>query len=204
MSDVPTSADNGMDLAAASAAGWSLHDIEWESKAERAAALAWKGELEAAAVIWHELTALARDAFPANDPRLGTSLANTAFALRARGGGGGAAARPLFDEARRIWDGSWHWVQQIKPDQRARSSMFHLRMEGRHRETYKAYARKQLEDRAEAARGVVVALAEGKPPPGDGLPRWRAEKPPIYGDSRKFLSACFLLVSVPAETGDVT
>lgn len=193
MSDEPTSAP---DFAAARAAGWSSGDLEWEAKAEQAAQLDRDGAAEQAAALWHQALTLAQSDFAENDPRLGTSLANVALAER-RAGRAPAAAQH-FAAARRIWDASAFWVDSLAPERRARSSLFHLRMEARHRETYDANFRRRLHRFAEEARENLRALEQDEPPPHRGVERWRAEKPGHYGESRKLLAAC-LLLAVPGS-----
>ena len=197
MSDAPTSAVDRLDLKAAAAAGWDSAEVEWEAKQERAAALALEGGLAEATEIWRPALALARDSFDRSDPRLGTSLANLAYGLREAGDP--SSATPLFQEAKRCWDASWTWVNQLRIEPRARSSLYHLRMELRHREQYEANARKRLEAFAAEARNAVTALAEGGPPPARGFQRWRSEKPPLFNDPRKLLAACLLLATHSAE-----
>ena len=198
MSDAPTSAVDTLDLAAARAAGWSMAEIEWEVKCERAALLAEEGRPDEAAALWRKSLELARDDFSEDDPRLGTSLANAALALRQAGNG--AAAAQLFAEAHRVWEASPQWIAEIALEPRARSSLFHLRMEARHRDKYDATMRERLSRFAEETREHLRALAEGRPSTWRGLARWRAEKPPTYGERRKFMAACLLLASArPSE-----
>ncbi len=196
MSDAPTSAGDRLDLGAAIAAGWDKREVAWEARQERAAALACQGQFEAAMPLCREALALARETFEANDPRLGTSLANLATLLKLQGDG--AAARPLFEEARRCWDGSWVWIAGLRIERKGRSSLYHLRLEARHWEQYEANARERLKRFADEARLAVGVLADGGPPPARGFERWRGEKPPSFTDSRKLLAACLLLVCAPA------
>ena len=150
MSDAPTLAVDTLDLAAAQAAGWSMADVEWEVKCERAALLAEEGRPDEAAALWREVLELARANFSEDDPRLGTSLANAALALRDRGDK--AAAATLFSQAARIWDASPQWIAEVALEARARSSLFHLRMEARHRDKYDATMRERLTRFAEETR----------------------------------------------------
>ncbi len=196
MSDASTSVPDKLDFAAALAAGWSLEDLEWEVKQERAADFAHAGDLEQAAPLWAACLELARAHFKADDPRLGTSLANAAYGAQQAQGGSAAAA--TYQEALQVWTGFENWIQAMPLEQRARSSLFHLRMEMLHRDKYAATARERLRRFGEESCGAIADLAAGKPPPTRGLERWRAEKPAIFGETRKFLSACLLLVSRPS------
>lgn len=196
MSDAPTSAVDRLDLKAALAAGWDSAEIEWETHQERAAELAQAGNLEAAIPHWRHALAIARDSFGPGDPRLGTSLANLAYGLRETGED--SAAVPLFEEAKRSWDASWNWINQLRITPRARSSLYHLRMELRHRDQYEANIRKRLEAFATEARAAVDSLAAGGAAPSRTYRRWYSEKPPLFNDPRKLLAACLLLVSAAA------
>lgn len=195
MSEKPTSADDNLDLSEALKAGWSPDEVAWELRQEAAAQAAYDGDIEKALPLWRDALALARKTFGSDDPRLGTSLANMAFALRKTGRA--EAAGPLFEEARQVWDASFAWVEGLKLERRARSSLFHLRMESLHRDKYEAHYRERLRRFAAEARSAVTAMAEGGPQPERCLPRWRSEKPPAFWDSRKLLAACLLLVSRP-------
>ena len=193
MSGAPTSAVDKLDLAAAQAAGWSMAEVEWEVKCERAALLAEEGRPSEAADLWREVLELARANFADNDPRLGTSLANAGLVLQNEGNK--AAAALLFAEAARIWDANPQWIAEMALEPRARSSLFHLRMEARHRDNYDATMRERLTRFADEARNHLHALSEGRAPAWRGLARWRAEKPPTYGERRKFMAACLLLAA---------
>ncbi|MEM7222027.1 MAG: hypothetical protein AAF495_03550 [Pseudomonadota bacterium] len=195
MSGVPTLEDDKLDLAAAKAAGWSSEDLEWEIKQERAAAHLRAQDLTQAGNFWQDGLELARAHFAENDPRLGTSLANAAYGLRAAGNNSLADSR--FAESLRVWSGYGLWIQAMPLDQRARSSLFHLRMELKHRDQYEKTARERLRRFGEESHKAIVELAAGGPPLLRGLERWRAEKPATFSERRKFLSACLLLVSRP-------
>lgn len=197
MSDAPISAVDQLDLRAALAAGWAPAEVEWETQQESAAALLQAGRRDEAIVQWRQALAIARDSFHPGDPRLGTSLANLAYGLRTTNESD--AAVPLFEEAKRCWDASWHWVNQVQIAPRARNSLYHLRMELRHRDQYEANARKRLEAFSAEAREAVTHLASGGPPPPRTYQRWRSEKPPRFNDSRKLLAACLLLVAATEE-----
>lgn len=213
MSDVPISgpdepgaageaadarSDAAPDFAAAKAAGWSAADLEWEAKAEAATRLRLEGEQAAAEALWVALLALARAQFSAKDPRLATSLANLAAA---RGDAGGSAQ---FAEARRIWDASGFWIEAMALTRRARSSLFHLRLEAKHKARYDAQVRQRLLRFAGETRENLQALEAARPAPHRGWPRWRAEKPARYGEERKFLAACLLLTAIERSDAEIS
>ena len=185
--------DSGLDPTALAAAGWSHMELTWEFKQESAAALAAEGLHDDAACLWADALFIARTNFANNDPRLATSLANHGFALRRCGDM--EIARDLFAEALRVWDSSAPWIDSLNIESKARSSLFHLRLEVRHREAYKKTARARLHRFAGEARAAVSALAAGEKPEKDGFSRWKAEKPAIYCDSRKLLAAALLVAS---------
>jgi len=192
MSAKPTSAVKPLDPSAAASAGWSAEEIRWEALAEQAAAHAVAGRMGEAMPLWAEALYLARTAFAANDPRLATSIANHAHALRL--GGDAALAADLFREALAIWDASPPWVAGLRIERRARSSLYHLRMEAKHWKTYEATARKRLAAFAAEGRAAVAALAEDGPAGSRGLARWWSEKPSGFTDGRKLLAAALLII----------
>ena len=82
-------------------------------------------------------------------------------------------------------------AMQIAP--RARSSLFHLRMEARHRDTYHANMRKRLTAIAGETAGSLANMAAGKAPAHRLYSRWLGERPSVHDDTRKILSACLLI-----------
>lgn len=181
------------DLFAAVAAGWSEAEVTWELKQESAAALAAEGGYDEAAPLWAEALYLAQMNFAKDDPRLATSLANHAFALRRRGDE--KSARELFEQSQRVWGSSALWIDALNIESKARSSLFHLRLEVLHRDAYTKTARTRLHRFAAEARAAVAALADGTTPEKSGFSRWKGEKPPTYSDSRKLMAAALLVAS---------
>ena len=200
MCDAPTSGDDKLEFAAAQAAGWSSEDLEWEITQECAAKCMDEGDVTGALGYWKTGLSLARSHFSLDDPRFGTSLANWAFGLRTEGHD--RAAATCFAESLKVWSTYGLWVQAMPLEQRARSSLFHLRMELRHREQYDRSARERLQRFGEEAHKAIVDLAAGMAPWSRGYSRWRAEKPATFGERRKFLSACLLLVSRSSRQSD--
>ena len=172
-------------------AAWHAEDTEWEIKQESAAACCAANDRDGAARLWGEALFLAREHFEPHDARLATSVANHAVGLC--WSGRGAAAGVLFDEAMSIWEASGAWVERLKPEQRARSSLYHLRMEGRHRPTYDKLARDRLVAAWEDGRKALAALARGEATGHVPVERWRREKPPTLSDPRKLIAAVCLI-----------
>lgn len=172
-------------LTAAQAAGWCVADLEWECRQETAATFAVAGDRRDAERYWRECLTLAQSHFSADDPRLGTSLANVA-AIPDH-----ADAKKLLATAKEIWQLSPLWIDKMRVEQRARSSLHHLRLERHNHRVYQSNARRQLQDIAAMARALLAG--EIRRTMGEQLAQWRKEKPPVFGDSRKLLSAGFLL-----------
>lgn len=126
---------------------------------------------------------LARD-----DPRFACGLANAAAAARHRG-------RIRVAERRRqragaLWREVPAWIEGVRPALRGRSSLFHLRMAKRHAEAWRENLRARLREQVEEARACLAAGA--LEPPGTPC-RWVRERPPVFDDTRKLSSACFLM-----------
>ena len=173
---------------------WTQADQDWEALQEQAAEHAVAGRLDEAATLWAEALYLARQSFVAQDPRLAASIANHAFALRRKGDAAGAGR--LFEEAGRVWDSSAPWIWSIRIERKARSSLYHLRMEAKHWKTYEATKRKRLQSFADEGRAAIAALAADKPADSRGVSRWWPEKTPYPSDSRKLLAAALLTVRI--------
>lgn len=192
MSGKPTSGADVAPFGGPDGGRWPAAELDWEAKQERAAELAKQGCIDDAMPLWAEALSTARRTFARNDPRLAASIANHAFALRRKGDDD--TARSLFHEALLIWDASAPWLDALKIERTARSSLFHLRMEARHWDTYEANARTRLRRFAEEGRTAIARLAEGAPGGSRGLDRWRAEKTATQRDARKLLAAALLVV----------
>ncbi|MGF1608524.1 MAG: hypothetical protein ACFCUQ_03955 [Kiloniellales bacterium] len=175
------------DPLALAAAGWRAEDLQWERLQERAAS----APDEQAAPLWAEALRLARANFAANDPRLAASLANQAVALRRAGDD--SLAGDLLDEALRIWDAAPAWIESMKPERRARSSTFHLRLESKHRGGYEQFSRERYQALAAEGRAATLALKTRATSDDDRLARWRKDKPAGFTDGRKLMAAALLI-----------
>ena len=181
-------------------AGWTESDPAWEAAAEGAAeAIVRKDSTCAKDEACHALQ-LARSDFDPGDPRLGTSLANYGLCLRfARDAGSHEA---LFREAHDVWRRADAWIARMDAPRVARSSLFHMRMEARHREIYRERWLKRWKEMADEATARVAALSDPADMQAstatDALARWRRECPAMLNDTRKLMAAAFLLLAPPA------
>lgn len=183
-------------MAQALAAGWRRVDLRWE-RLQEAAHQAWRaGETARAGRRWRRAALIARWRFRSGDPRRATSLANLGFALRFSGRE--AAARRRYAAARALWAAVPDWIETLGIAGRARSSLFHLRMEARHRETYHANMRKRFQAFAAETAEALAELEQGRPSPHRLYGRWRAEKPGVFDDTRIFLAAALMVASPEA------
>jgi len=176
-------------------AGWSRDDVDWEAEAAaHCEALARGSEADARARSGGCLFR-ARERFAANDPRLATSLANHAASLARQGD---AAAASLWQEAASAWPRSRTWIASMSAPRVARSSLFHMRMEQRHRATYEDRWRVKWHDLAEEARTRLFAADPAGPADAASaaaaLARWQRERPAMLNDTRKLMAAVLLLL----------
>ncbi|MEC5322225.1 hypothetical protein VQ044_17565 [Aurantimonas sp. C2-5-R2] len=176
---------------AARAAGWRRADLRWERLQEDAEA-AWRsGDADQAIRLWRRARRLAFWRFRRSDPRYATSLANAALAERLSGQE--ARAHRLYARARGLWSGADSFIAGMRIARRARSSLFHLRMEAKHWDTYQQSTRTRMKAFAREAAEALAALERGEPPVCRLHDRWRAEKLPVFDDPRKFLAAALMI-----------
>lgn len=177
------------------AAGWKRADLDWEEEAAGLCeALAVGDEAEAKAHAGRCLF-MARETFGGDDPRLATSLANYARCLAAEGD---PTAEALWQEARRRWPRARSWIASMAAPRVARSSLFHMRMEQRHRATYEERWRIKWHELAQDAEARLEACETARPidreAAGGALERWRRERPAMLNDTRKLMAAVLLLL----------
>ncbi len=181
------------------AAGWAEADLAWEHETEHAAEAMAQGAADRAKAAAGRALQIARESFSATDPRLGTSLANFAVCLHLSGDTNGVAS--LLRQALETWRGTGPWIDSMDAPRVARSSLFHMRMEVLHRETYRARWRIRWQEIAAETKARLAALNEAlAPSPATGaeaLARWRRERPAMLNDTRKLMAAAFLLLAPP-------
>jgi hypothetical protein len=178
-------------------AGWSEADLAWETTAERTAEAVAREDPTMAKDAAGDALQLARANFPSNDPRLGTSLANYGVCLSLSGQSEGSMF--LWREGLNVWRQSHGWIAHMEAPRMARSSLFHMRMEARHRSTYRSrWQERWREIAAEAtARSEALIVSRGAPvvAAADAFARWRRERPAMLKDTRKLMAAAFLLLA---------
>jgi len=196
--ETPISAPNARTLAALAKGGWDRNDWVWEKHTERAAdRFAETGDPVRASADWRAALAIARTHFPAHDPRLACGLANHATGIAAANGG--VTAHKLLAEAVRVWRNATVWVATMRLDATARSSIYHLRMELRHRDTFRRQQRDRLLamlSAGESATRARLAHPTAIPGPPD-LDAWAVDAPAGYSDTRKLAGAVYLLAGAP-------
>ena len=177
------------------AAGWIPEELEWESEAEAAMACLAAEDVAEAGARFARMVRIAHANFGGEDPRLGTSLANHGAVLVASGQAevSGLSIR----DARRIWRDCDAWIAKMTAPRVARSSLFHMRMEQRHRGEYEARWRVKWAELSAEARervgeeGALALLSAAEA--GERLARWRRERPAMLNDTRKLMGAVILL-----------
>ena len=184
-------------------AGWREEDLAWEATAERTADAAAKEDNIGAKDEAGEALRLARATFEPIDPRLGTSLANFGICLSLAGDKQGFSS--LIEKALESWRGATLWIARMEAPRVARSSLFHLRMETLHRDTYRTLWRKRWNEIAADATKRLSALNANEvsivAPESDVTELWRRERPAMLNDTRKLIAAASLLLAPPVKDG---
>jgi hypothetical protein len=169
-------------------AGWPIEAWVWEQMMAAAMGDLMAGDRAAARNGFADAQALAERALPAEDLRRLTAAADLALLH-------GNAAELAALAGR--WEAGETWVEALQLQARARSSLFHLRLEAKHRGGYQPVQRRRhrklwldgairLADRAEAGVGAEDARR--------ALTRWRAAAATTgFVDARKLLAASLLL-----------
>ena len=182
-----------------SEAGAQPWELRWEALQEAAHAAHGAGDPAGAARLWRRAWRIAFWRMARRDPRYAASLANRGFAARLGGGNPGRAYR----RAAARWASVPEWIEGMEIARRARSSLFHLRLEARHADTYRENSMKRYRAFAAEAQKTLEALRDGGTVDRPPIRRWKGEKPPLFDDTRRLLAAC-LMIAVPlppAEPG---
>ena len=185
---------------AARSAGWRRSDVLWERWQECGNAAWANGDVSLARRRFLFAWYLARLFFRRGDPRIATSIANVGF-IAMEAGRFGRASRH-YAHARRLWADVPEVIDGIEFRPRVRSSLFHLRMETRHRKTYEANMRVRVAGFVTEAGQALEAAEAGAPSPHRLYDRWRGERPAVFDDSRKLLGAVLLICARQQESPD--
>jgi hypothetical protein len=180
-------------MRAALKAGWRRPDLWWERLQEAGNRALAEGRQEEAIRSFCRAHWISRFLFARDDPRRATGFANAAFAARLEGAERKAAHG--YATACRLWADVPGTLDDMRIQPRARSSLFHLRMEVKHWDTYRANMKTRLGNFVRETDEALAALARREHSPHRLYARWRGEKPSVFDDARKLLSACLLLAS---------
>jgi len=111
------------------------------------------GRFAAAAEGWESAHSLAQG-FDDRDPRLAGSLNNLAIAFRIKKDFEQAAR--CYRNALENWESASLWIDRMRLTQRARSSLFHLRLESKHRKKYDDIARRNYQKLLSAGQAATL------------------------------------------------
>ncbi len=174
-------------------AGWRWSDLLWESLMETANNAWAEGDRAGAERGFRRARRVSGLTFATGDPRRMTALLN--LAILAQASGHSARAKRLYRRALPVWGSTISpAIARMEIAPRARSSLFHLRMEARYRQTYHDNFRLRVSKIADEVRETLEQLALGKAPGCRLYARWRGERPNVYDDTRKVLGACLLII----------
>jgi hypothetical protein len=183
-------------------AGWRESDLAWEEAAERTAQALSENDYTRAKEQAGQALRIAREDFEPIDPRLGTSFANYGLCLGLAGDSEGVAS--LFLKGLETWRATGPWIARMEAPRVARSSLFHMRMEALHRDTYRARWQQRWQEIAAEAKTRLEALtvADGTiaAPTHDPVALWHRERPAMLNDTRKLMAAACLLLAPPRNS----
>ena len=86
------------------------------------------------------------------------------------------------------------WIDALRPERRARSSTFHLRLQAKHRGAYDRFSKERYAALRQEAQAFFQSLRRGRKPRSRTV--WHAgdrERPAGFTDMRKLLGAVLLL-----------
>ena len=165
MCERPTSVDETRLSAAADGDELATGDeLAWEALSHEAMLAHQNGRCNDAIILWRRAASLTQH-FAADDPRRAATLSNlaTADALSDQL----ERAEEGFRAAGRAWEAARSWTMNMAVTGTARSSLFHHRLEMKHRDQYKSHLRSrfcQSIDAGDAAsafnHGVVLTCLD--------------------------------------------
>ncbi len=129
-------------------------EIEWMDLSVAASLALRLGHKQQALSAWRSAHALS-DQFDENDPRHATSVNNLAVSYHLDADL--SQAERTFNRAMSLWRSAEKWTACMQLPARARSSLFHLRLEQRHREHYDQQSR--LDHKNHLLAGCAATLS---------------------------------------------
>ena len=119
------------------------------------------------------------------------SLTNHAEGLRQSGQND--LAEQLLNEALLVWGASGPWIESLKPEVRAKSSMYHFRLETRYPGQYDHFSLERYRALAQEGCEATKNRKDGGSPMPNRWTAWQEKKPPGFNDLRKLLAAVLLI-----------
>lgn len=172
-------------------AGWTPEELYWEELSESALALP---PFEARA-FWREAAQAATLYLEADDARQATSLANLALAEELEGNE--SEAKALLQEAQVRWLRAGPWVGRLKPERRARSSLFHFRLMRKHEGGYDQWSKTRYATLYAKGQEALNERLEASYKSLDAVQAWQEAKPAGFEDARRLLAAVHLIAPDP-------
>ncbi len=168
--------------------GWTRADLMWERLMEAGNEAYCAGRMSRAARLFFCADALARGRFAPADLRRATAPAARAMVRLAQG----KDASALLALAHKGWQVAPAAVADMEIRPRIRSSLFHLRLEAKHRGQYQDNLRLRL-GRITDETGETLAQMSSGAVHHRHFSRWRGEKPTVFDGTRKVLAAALLI-----------
>jgi hypothetical protein len=173
-------------------AGWSRADLVWERLME-AANQSWVNKnTKKSARLFRQAALVARLFFDRTDLRRATTAINLAIIQITKDHMG--RATEYQNTALKIWPEAPNVIRDMTVAPRARSSLYHLRMETLHRDTFHDNMRIRFNRFAAETAETLQGLTEQSKSKHRHFARWRGERPSVYDDTRKILGACLLII----------
>ncbi|MEQ8653056.1 MAG: tetratricopeptide repeat protein [Kiloniellales bacterium] len=172
-------------------AGWTPEELYWEELSENALALPPFEARE----FWREAAQAATLYLEADDARQATSLAN--LALTEELDGNDREARALLQEAQVRWLRAGPWIGRLKPERRARSSLFHLRLMRKHEGGYDQWSKTRFATLYTKGQEALKERLAGVYRPSGVAQIWQEAKPAGFEDARRLLAAVHLIAPDP-------
>lgn len=181
----------------AQSSGWTRADLMWERLMEAGCEAYASDKLARAGRIFFAADALGRGRFDTADLRRAAGPAARAMVRLARG----KDAAALIAEAQRGWLVAPDAVAAMEIKPHIRSSLFHLRMEAKHRGQYQNNLRLHLGRITDETAETLAHLGADTAPRHRHIARWRGEKPTVFDGTRKVLGAALLIPDAVQGSG---